>query len=73
MDPQVIGREFDYWSPILGCDATRYSIPDANGREYYAILRRDDERAYARLRRQAEAAILQAIEMGLQPGEVKWR
>lgn len=69
----MIGREFDYWSPVLGCDATRYSIPDANGREYYVILSRDDERSYSRRRREAERAILQAIEMGLEPGEVHWK
>lgn len=58
---------------MLGDFATRVSMAGPTGREYFAIVSRADERAFAKLKRQAAEKIGEAIEAGLEPGEVRWR
>jgi len=65
--------EFDFWSPILGCDATRISMTDRAGHEYFAIVKRDYDAQFYRDRKVAIEKIEKAIEAGLDPGEVRWR
>ena len=48
----MIAQEFDFWSPMLGGDATRISL-SREGREYFAIVSHEDEGEYGRLRREA--------------------
>ena len=65
----MIAQEFDFWSPMLGGDATRISL-SREGREYFAIVSHEDEREYGRLRREAVEKITEAMEAGCDPGEV---
>jgi hypothetical protein len=69
----MTAHEFDFWSPMLGCDATRISLTNANGSEFFAIVSRDDERAFSKLKREAIEKITEAMEAGCEPGEVRWR
>lgn len=65
--------EFTQWSPTLGVEATRLSLTDDLGQEYFAILPREEGRAWRLKRAEALEKIGLAIDMGLKPGEVRWR
>ncbi len=65
-------REYTYWSPLLGSYATRLSVPDDQGSEFFAIVERpisghDWRMARAEALQTIEAAILR----GDAPGEVE--
>jgi len=64
-------REYRFWSPVLGCDASRLSMWDERGREFFMILAADDGKAYKARKTQAIEAISFAIDMRLDPGEVR--
>lgn len=65
--------EFDFWSPILGSDATRISMANDEGLEYFAIVRRLEGRAWRELKAKAVAALTDAMDAGVAPGEIRWR
>lgn len=63
-------HEYFFWSPILGEDAVRFSVFNAHGGEYFAIVpiiagkKLREEREHWGLR------LFEAIESGKEPGEV---
>lgn len=63
--------EYRYWSPVLGCEAARVSLFDHHGREFFMIIEAEDGRGYRQRRDTAVEAIMTAIDMGLDPGEVR--
>jgi len=66
--------EWKFWSVILGAKAVRLSVADALNREYFVIwpyAPADDRRPWRERRTEALEIIAEAIEMGLQPGEVR--
>ena len=69
----MIYQELTYWSPIYGAECSRISVVDANGSEFFAMLPKTDGRAYTTLRQKAVEKLSEAIEMGIEPGEIRWR
>lgn len=65
--------EFAYWSPTHGAEVTRFSLADDLGQEYFAFVPSTEGSTARRLRDKAADALEQAIERGLEPGEVRWR
>jgi len=66
--------EWKHWNSILGEKAVRLSVADTLGREYFmltAYAPADDRRPWRERRTEALEIIAEAIEMGLQPGEVR--
>lgn len=64
--------QYDYWSPILGANAARLSMFNAQGQEFFMIIEVPDSTKQLRAAREdALDAISEAIALGLQPGEVK--
>lgn len=66
-------QTYDYWSPILGCEACRVSMVDSRGSEYFAIVPKTDGADWRRRKIDALEALEQAIQLGLPPGEIRWR
>lgn len=62
--------EFRFWSPILDADAVRLSMSGTKGGEFFVIIRADDGKKYRERRDRALGLIQQAIDEGLEPGEV---
>lgn len=59
------------WSPMLGCDAARISMVDAQNQEHFAIIAADvPGSVYRERRRKALEAIEAPIRNGRDPGEV---
>ncbi len=64
-------HEYFFWSPTLGTDAVRFSVPDAHGREYYSIRPiHGAGKSLRELREHVALRIHDAIESGTEPGEV---
>lgn len=70
---KVVGgyHEFMFWSPILDADMCRVTLFDERGGEYYMLVDHESGKHYRRRREDALRAITAAIEIGLEPGEVK--
>lgn len=66
-------QEYRYWSPILGMDACRLSMCDTHGREFFCIVAADDGKAWRQRRVEWLGYIAEAIDAGLEPGEVRIR
>jgi len=66
-------QEYFFWSPIMDADACRLSMCDAHGREFFCIVPYDDGKAWRARRDEYLGYITQAIDAGLQPGEVRLR
>lgn len=67
----IVYREYTFWSPLLGARATRLSVPDERGAEYFAILARQvNGRTWRETRDDALRAIELSIMRGDEPGEV---
>jgi hypothetical protein len=65
-------REYTFWSPVLGKRATRLSVPDERGSEYFVIVPRPSSgRGWREAREVALQAIEAAILRGDLPGEVR--
>jgi len=63
--------EFRHWSIVLGCDASRLSVFDARGQEYWRIVSRETSgKRYRELRQATVEELVDAIERGDEPGEV---
>lgn len=66
-------QEFNYWSPVLGCDAVRLSMVNDEGLEYFAIVAKTDGASWRKTRTEACEALRQAIDEGVKPGEIRWK
>jgi hypothetical protein len=65
-------REYTFWSPVLGERATRLSVPDDRGSEFFVIVLRPSKgRGWREAREGALQAIEAAILRGDLPGEVR--
>jgi hypothetical protein len=64
---------FSYWSTTHGAEVTRFSMADDLGQEFYAFVPSTEGATARRLRDKAADALEQAIERGLEPGEIRWR
>jgi hypothetical protein len=64
---------FSYWSTTHGAEVTRLSLADDLGQEYYAFIASTEGSVSRRLREKAASKLEEAIERGLEPGEVRWR
>lgn len=65
--------QFSYWSPTHGTEVTRISAADDRGQEYHTFIPSTEGASARRLREKARDALEQAMKLGLQPGEVRWR
>ena len=63
--------EHTFYSPFLDCEATRISVPDARGGEFYMIVPRAIGMSWRKTRDEALDNIATAIEQGCEPGEVR--
>ena len=63
--------EFKYWSPELGGYASRVSLWDDHGGEFFMLLACDNTRSYREARETAVEAIATAIAQGCEPGMVR--
>ncbi len=63
--------EYRYWSPVRGEEVARVSMFNGAGHEFWMELPCEDGRSYRAALRDAAEAIDQAINQGLQPGEVR--
>jgi hypothetical protein len=61
--------EYEYYSPILDAEVCRISIPDDNGQEFFAIVPTDGK-GYRERRDKAIDTLLEAMRLGLTPGQV---
>jgi hypothetical protein len=61
--------EHRHWNVVLGCKAARLSMADDNGREFFMLIP-VPQRGWRDARNKALGVIQEAMEMGLQPGEV---
>ncbi len=63
--------EYRFWSPVLGCNASRVSVFDKMSQEYYRIIPRETEgKAYREMKADVVNDLLDAIARGDEPGEV---
>lgn len=66
--------EFTSWSPTYGCEVARISVVNANNEEYFAIIPTDPPKGRFRdLRNKAVDKLNEAIGLGIEPGEIRWR
>lgn len=64
-------QEMHFYSPLLDSEAIRLSVADEQSREYFAIIGNPGSgKAYRAKREETINLICQAIDMGLDPGEV---
>lgn len=67
----IVYSEYRHWSVIRNCQASRISVPDNNGAEFFAIIPTDGGgKAYREARERIIDLIIDAIESGSEPGEV---
>lgn len=66
----IYHREFRYWSVVEGCLASRLSMCDDRGGEYFVIVP-VPQRGWREVRDKAIAEIEQAMDDGAEPGEVR--
>lgn len=69
---QVHFSEYEYYSVMHDAEVCRVSIPDDNGREFFAIVPVDGK-GYRERREAACNTIIEAIRQGCRPGEVRIR
>ena len=68
----TVFREYKFWSPMLGENSVRLSVPDDHGREVFMILPMPTSgKAWRDEREEALQAIEAAIMRGDEPGEVR--
>jgi hypothetical protein len=67
----TVYSEYRFYSPLLDSEAIRISVSDGRTGEYFMIISNVDGKAYRESRDRAVAAIERAIELGLDPGEVR--
>lgn len=61
--------EFRAYSPLKDCLVSRISMADSHGREFWVEVQ-GEGKAYREAKTQALDDLVEAIEMGLQPGKV---
>lgn len=65
-------QERRFWSIVLGCNAARISVPDANRDEHYAIVPMTGTgRENRALRMRVLEQLAEHIRQGSEPGEVE--
>lgn len=64
-------QEIRSYSPQFDCTVARISIPDDNGQEFFMLVPQRNPRQRRAERYAACEAIQEAIDAGLQPGEVR--
>lgn len=64
-------KEFSSYSPLLDCEAVRLSVTDAHGGEFFKIIPAQDGKSWRLAREKALCQIVDAIDAGDQPGEVR--
>ncbi|MDE2439741.1 MAG: hypothetical protein KGP14_01860 [Betaproteobacteria bacterium] len=62
--------EYRFWSPLMGCEASRISAFDERGGEFFMIISAEEGATYRHAKQAAAEAIDLAISLGLPPGEV---
>ncbi len=63
--------EMKFWSPSLGCKASRIYVFDRHGQEHYAIVPMDDKgKVNRKLKNAVVDIIVRHVEDGEDPGEV---
>lgn len=68
----MILSSFTYWSTSHGAEVVRLSAADELGQEFYTFLPSTMGTTGRALRRKAADALSQAIDLGLEPGEIRW-
>lgn len=63
--------EYRFYSPTVDAEVVRISMSDAQGGEYFMIIKAADGRRYRERRDEVIELIQQAIAQKLQPGEVR--
>lgn len=69
---QLHFSEYEYYSVLHDAEVCRISVPDENGREFFAVVPLDGK-DYKGRRDKAMDAIVEAMRLGLRPGEVRAR
>lgn len=62
--------EYEYWSVTHGAHVVRLSVPDENAQEYWTIVAADGA-GYRDRRNAAIDLCVEAMALGLSPGEVR--
>ena len=65
-------QEFSFYSATLGGNASRLSICDNQGHEFFVTIPRETGKKYRDRKAKALALVMDAIERGDQPGECLW-
>lgn len=65
-------REFRYYSPTLGGEASRLSMFNGAGSEFWITLRTLTGKAWRDLKADAVSKIADTIEEGGEPGEIRY-
>ena len=68
----VYFSEYTYYSLVHDCEVSRISVPDENGREFFAIVALEGK-GYRERRSEAIQKCLEAMRAGCEPGEVRWK
>jgi hypothetical protein len=67
--PRLRYYEFTTYSPVLDCEVARISLYDERGGEFFMIV--PTGRGYRAARSKALAVMCEAIDDGVDPGEVR--
>ena len=65
--------QFTCWSPVYDCEVARISVVNERNEEYYANIPNAAGSGFVALRKKAVAKLNEAIELGIEPGEIRWR
>lgn len=66
-------QQFISWSPTFGGECARISMANERGEEYYALLPFTEGREFTALRKRAVEVLTEAMEAGIEAGEIRWR
>lgn len=67
----IVYSEFEYYSPFRDRQETRISVADEDGREYWTVVGVDGK-GYRDRRNEAIDMCVRAIDLGCDPGEVRY-
>lgn len=62
---------FTFWSIMTDREMVRLSMPDNHGREFFMIIPHEPGKHYREARDEALDAIMEAMSLGCDPGEVR--
>lgn len=69
----MIYSEYHSWNVVFGGEAVRISVANERGEEFYCLLPFSEGREFRALRKKALDVLGEAIESGMQAGEIRWR